>query len=307
MVKFGQKGSVLFSIYGSIGESCIGLVEDRIYPEDSGSLTKLVGCSYLYKGYPAGVVMKQLDTSGDSSWMMIKIFENKLLIFLAILVYIFFRKFAKRYFIKVCENYFRVAYYPLKKQDFVPKEYEWCVSVRELYRQSEELLKEVKDEQLRNIFSKFRDIIFLKVEMDTAYRPTMQDILPEFNIDDLKKNPVVEIQRIFKIIEQREVRNRQKKKYENMEKKVLFLLRFSRKIRRLVVKFLSGLDYNKIKMDEADWYFTLLHQDYLFGGKSSEDREAEKKMIDIEKKHFIPKLKLVREPSPHFEIVQSYD
>ena len=303
MIRTGKDGAILFSIYGSEvlhGGTQAGIVRERIYPENSGSLTRLDGCSYLFKGYPSGIIMRQLNISKDCGWMMASFFKNKALILLSILTFIFFRRIAIKNFIRLCENYFKLAYEPLKNQDFIPKEHEWCVSVRELYRMSEVLLGEVKD--LKEILGKFRDIALLILEMDTAYRFVMQDILPEVNLDSLRKSPREEINRLFDLMIQRERPGDQRNKWIRIKRAVMIALRI-RKIRKLFVRFFLGLDYEKIKLDEADWYFVLGHHCYNYQDISYEDRLLERERIDREKGHKIPRLSLVKEPQPHIEVV----
>ena len=311
MLKTGKEGAVLFSIYGSKelhGGTQAGIVRERIYPENSGSLTRLDGCSYLYKGYPSGMIMRQLNVSKDCGWMIASFFKNKTIILLSILTFIFFRKIAKKNFIRLCENYFKLAYEPLKAQDFIPKEHEWCVSVRELYRMSEVLLEGVKDLKLKEVFGKFRDIGLMILEMDTAYRPVMQDILPEFDINNLKHNPIKELKRVFSILLKREHADGssigdQNYKWQRVEKMMIFALRISRKLRRFFIRFISEIDMEKIKLDEADWYFVLGHHCYNYQDISYEDRLLERERIDREKGHKIPRLALVKEPQPHLIVV----
>lgn len=298
MTKTGKEGAILFSIYGSQelhGGTQAGIVRERIYPEDSGSLTRLEGCSYLYKGYPSGMIMRQLNISKDCGWMMASVF-NKAIILLSILTFVFFRKIAKKNFIRLCESYFKLAHEPLKRQGFIPQEHEWCVSVRELYRMSEVILRG------KEIFGKFRDIALMILEQDTAYRFVMQDILPEINLDNLKKSPRKEINRLFDLIIQREIPGDQRNKWIKIKKLAMLALRIP-KIKKLTKRFFLGLDYEKIKLDEADWYFVLGHHCYNYQDVSYEDRLLERERIDKEKGHKIPRLALVEKPSPHLEIV----
>lgn len=305
MIKCGEANRVLHSIYGSRElNGCIpsGIVEERIYPESSGSLTKLVGCSYLYKGYPDIRIMANLNLSKDASWILVNLVENKMFLFGMGLMYIFRRKRFNRHFTRLCESYFKVAYDILKKQDFIPQDYEWCVSVKELYRVSQIMIDKFKDGNMRNILSKFRDIALMIPENDTAYRFVLQDALSEIDILNLK-NPIKEIRRIFDIVVDREFCGDQKNKWRRVEKKIVWTLRIPI-IRKYLIEFLSQLDYEKIKLDESDWYFVLGHHCYNYRGVSAEEREREKARIDIEKKHTIPKIQLVDIPnSPNKQLI----
>ena len=160
---------------------------------------------------------------------------------------------------------------------------------------------------LREIFGKFRDIALMILEMDTAYRFVMQDILPEFDINNLKHNPIKELKRVFSILLKREHADGspigdQNRKWQRVEKMVVFALRISHKLRKFFVRFISEIDMEKIKLDEADWYFVLGHHCYNSQDISYEDRLLERERIDREKGHKIPRLVLVKEPNYHLEV-----
>ena len=296
MVRLGKVNSLLFSIYGSSGPDCAGIIEDRIYPENSGSLTKLVGCSYLFKGCPNERIMSALNTAKDASWILVNLIENKLFLLSMGFLYVFARKKFRKHFTRLCESYFKIAYEPMKKQDFIPQDWEWCVSVKELYRVSRIMIDKLKDANLKSILLKFLDIALMVPEIDTAYRFVLQDALSEIDIINLKKNPIREIRRIFDIVVKREFCGDQKDKWRRVEKKVILLLRIP-KTRRYAIEFLSQLDYEKIKLDESDWYFVLKHHCYNYKGVSSEERLKEKERIDKEKGHAIPVFGLIDVPN----------
>jgi len=53
------------------------------------------------------------------------------------------------------------------------------------------------------------------------------------------------------------------------------------------------LDMEKVKLDEADWYFVLGHHCYEYQDVPYKDRLAERRMIDAKLGHKIPRFKLV--------------
>lgn len=290
--------SIMYHVYGSM-KDCHGLVEDKIQPEKGGILTKLVGCSYLFKGNPNPAIMGQLKVSKDASWILLDIFKNKWVLLLAGLIYLISRKLAKKCFVKVCDYYFRFAYNPLRPH--LLKGDRYSVFGVEIFRVSEKIINEIKDRDVKDVSAKLRNIALMIVDVDTAYRFVAQDIIPEINPENLKKDIVKEIRRIFSILDEREETISQRNKWKKVEKGLIFLLK-SKKVREWTIKFIDGLDYERIKLDEADWYFCLKKRHYDFRGISAIDRVDMKEKIDREKKHTIPKLRWVKEPTPHMEI-----
>lgn len=279
-----KKGAVLFSIYGSnahLGHTQAGIIEDVIISENSGPMTKFEGCSYLFKGYLFPRTLYQLGATKDVSWF---VFGLRVAVPYLVFLYIF----NKHKFVNVCDKYFKLAYEPLKKMDVIPQPYEWCTSVKEFYRVSEILLNEVKHKGVREVLGKFRDLALMILENDTAYRFVAQDVIPEI---DKNKDLIDELKRVYRVMIFREHPGDQRNKWIRIEKLMLLVLRVP-KIRKLVRKYLTELDFEKIKLDEADWYFVLGHHLYDYQDVSYEDRMAERMRINKEKNHHIPILQI---------------
>jgi hypothetical protein len=291
--KVKQIKGMLFSIFGSLkDEDMHGLVEDKIYPETGGILTKLVGCSYYYKGYPDRRVMSLLDFTKDASWMIVSIFEDKATLALNALRFIF----SKKYFKKVMESYLRMAYQPLWKNKFIPEDGKiYCPAVKELYRASEVVLDKIKNDYIKTLATKLRDIALMIIEYDTAYRFVAQDVLPEIDTGKLRKNASKEIQRVLNILIEREIPGDQRDKWISIKKKIAPILKIW-VVKRWVISFFEEVDFSKVKLDEADWYFCLRRHCYSFRGVSIEDRLKEKDRIDKERGHNLPKFKFVKNP-----------
>jgi hypothetical protein len=64
----------------------------------------------------------------------------------------------------------------------------------------------------------------------------------------------------------------------------LTLWRYS-EVKEFLYLFFEELHRDRIRMDEGDKYYSLLYSSYNFGGKSKEERYAERKRIDDERGH----------------------
>ena len=293
--------TIIFNLFGTANKKSFpdiayhAIVEKVSSSPDGQPLTKLRGCSYIYKGYPR--IMRMLDTSKDASWIVADILKKILIP--TILFFIFLKPIARRIFIKTCNKYFEIAYKPLL--GFIPPEgKQYCPAIREIYNTLQQMIKGIKNERMREVFSKFRDLFLLAVEMDTAYRFKFQDILPTVNVENLKKHPIKELIKMFDLIIERERTNCQTAKWKKVKRAVIFLIRISRKRKRQVIRFFSLLDYDKIRIDETDWYFCLERKDYNYRGWNIEARREERKRIDKERGHKIPiiQIQLPNTPIP---------
>jgi len=302
MLHTGKKGVVLFSIFGSnekLGHIQAGVTEEVFWPENSGALVKLEGCSYLFKGFLNKNILHQLEVSKDTSWLLLSIFKNKVIFLYHLLLFVFFRKKAIKEFVRLCNGYFDVAYRYLEMMQMIPTPNEWCTSVKEYYRVSEIILSDVKNGRLKRVLEKLRDIALMIPEMDTAYRFVAQDILPEI---DKSKNLIKELKRVFKLMIVREDTKSQKEKWVKVEKLLKWALSVPF-VRKAVKRFITELDMEKVKLDESDWYFVLGHHCYNYQDVSYEDRMAERMKIDKEKGHRIPILQLKKMPDGKIGIV----
>lgn len=127
----------------------------------------------------------------------------------------------------------------------------------------------------------------MALENDSAYKFRLQDILPEVNVEAFKKNPAKEIKRVLDILLYREDTDDLVPRWETLGKIVIYASK-NKKARKLLIRFLSELDMDKIKPDEADWYFCLRRRMYKFGGLLIGERLKIAKEIDKKKGHDIP-------------------
>lgn len=128
--------------------------------------------------------------------------------------------------------------------------------------------------------SKIFSLVFTHIiEYDNAYRLRIADIFSETTHDKLK-NPK-EIIRLLNIARLRETRPGGKgeaihKKFRMFGLMVYFLLLIP-KYRKAYKKAIDTLDLQSVQLDDNDIFYSGLRSDYLFQGKSQEQRVGEGK------------------------------
>ena len=265
------------------GDNCIGIVENVNTPESGGIFTKYVGCNYIFKGYPDVRILDYIYASKRIIAGSFPLFLNKSVRIIFGVMFLFYlvlpRRMKKRIVIELLDYFLSIAYWVEYKYVFALPTEKYCVTIKEVHRVSEVLLQNIKDKDMLPRIQKLRDIFCMILEMDYAYRARFQDILPELNKEELKKNVKKEIGRVFDIIISRETV--MVSKWQGLKKATMIVLSF-KNLRKIIVKALLEMDLDKIKRDEADWYYVLDRSDYSYGGMSYEERM--KILIEMDKK-----------------------
>lgn len=292
----GREAQIIIGAFGDI-DKCTGIVEKKTEPPEGGIYTKFVGCSYLFKGYPNIQIVSIMEIPKNLLSQIPEVigsmpFHAKI----ASLFFVSFLKlFAKDYLIRFVEIYLHSATKPLQKYLLPEKRY--CTSVREIYRVMGIMVGDTKTTRMNYLLRELQSFLCMSLEYDTTYKFRLQDILPEFNKQAVQSNPVKEIKRVSKILIERENMREMKRRWKKIFKIGLFVLKMSRKSRRLVKNFFEDIDLEKVKLDEADWYFCLRRHQYNFQDKTLEERGIIKERIDKEKGHKIPPIE-VKQVSP---------
>lgn len=271
---------IIKGAFGDDPENRYGIVEEITEPKEGGILVKFKGCSYLYKGYPKDETLKSLRAPKVAFRIFRHILSIKIVKIVLAALFFIHRKSAEKIllrFVKIC---LQESYYMIEPNILEPREY--CASVREIYRVMTLIMEEIESQKIREMMPMIRNTICMFLEYDNAYKFIMQDILPEIDKTKLKESPIKEINRVFEIFFCRS--RRRQKRYTNLKKLIIYFLIFNKKGRKHLVKFISELNFERIKLDEADWYFSL-QRSYDFRGISREDRLKIKKKIDKEKNH----------------------
>ena len=130
------------------------------------------------------------------------------------------------------------------------------------------------------------DFAWLFIESDNAYRFRIQDVIPLVNKEAVKQDVVREVDRILSILIERENPSCGiKYKWQAIKKLGIPFLRFNKDMREFTKEFLLELNFDKIKMDEHDYYFSRRRHTYMFEGKPTHERIKEAYKMDKEKGH----------------------
>jgi len=278
---------VTIGAYGS-APGCIndGVVERIIEPPEGGIFTKFVGCSYLFKGICDQKILDILAFPKRKFRNIVQFATSKIGKVIVVLLF----PFKKYVVIILFEQYLKDVYVSsfTKYLNVSPNRY--CVSVKEFWRVVTLFIGQVKNTRLQSILFKLRNIACMVLQNDMAYRFSLQDILPEINIEELKRNPAQELRRVFDIFCERMEDDR----WRGIGRATILLLRISPAFKRLIIDFLLEIDMDKVKLDDADYYFCLQRPSYKFKGVPLEERILLKKQIDNQKGHFIPTVDILK-------------
>src|SRR3990167_856 len=299
-IKSGKKVLRQNGVFGE-WHGCDGYVEfPPIMPESGGTFTKIFGCSYLFIGYPEILRVRGIATAKFlfSGIITHVIGRSWIYTFAAGFKYLFFRK---RFFYDLDYIAFQIKHRVVHTYDM--KESVYNEPVKELKRafkiaadkvfkieyETHDIevvndktktiieplhLKKVRERRLNPagyFLSRTATFIFLFLELDSAYRFRIQDAISHdiFQTLDIISKRNVETIKIFG--------------YIKIGLRVAFM--FQPKLKLFFTEFFKEIELEKVKLDEADRYFTLQYISYNFGGKSAEERFAERKKIDKEKNH----------------------
>lgn len=123
----------------------------------------------------------------------------------------------------------------------------------------------------QQVASDFAYILAHIFEYDDAYRYRLQDIASVSSIRLWrKKNFRTELGYLFGVYKNRETNENVTSKVEKFMKLVYYIL-FFKKI-RISMHEAMLLSIDGMRYDEADWYWVSMRGDYLFGGKTYEER-----------------------------------
>lgn len=300
-------------VVGAFGDmdECEGLLERVITPPEGGTFMKFVGCSYLFKGFPMNQFVENLGLAKALISFLPRVIILKSFLFTTSFILLFF--FARRRLIHYLNLFIGMIYDRTVIRTHM-NEKRYNPFTKELRRATELVLNkeyivkkslidysaiEMKDNEgnfnVRNLelsvlMAKITYLIYFFLEHDNAYRFRVQDILELVNKENVRKNIVAEIDRLFRVLIEREHPSYgERAKWIALRRIAINFLRFNSMARRIVKNILLEIDIEKVKLDEADWYFCLRRKTYSFRGVPLELRLREKVLIDKEKGHTIPK------------------
>lgn len=257
-----------------------GVVERIIEPPEGGTFIKFIGCEYLYKGTTKQNVVDVLEFPKRALRnLLILICRHKILLVILL---------SRRIRVVIVNWYLKNVYLKAFTKHLLLSEKKYCISVREIWRVITLFIGKIKGKE-QSIAFRLRNIGCMILETDIAYRFMLQDFLPEINKQALKENSFKEIKRVLDIF----IKRYNNSRWKRIKKLVVLLLKI-KKIRKLIVRILLDLDLDKIKLDDADWYFCLQRPHYDFRGISLKERLRQKRIIDKQKHHFIPDFTILK-------------
>jgi hypothetical protein len=307
--KDGKLVPQAFGVYGE-WQGNSGFIEDIIRPETGGVFIKLWGCSYLFKGLHDARVVHGMELAKFlvSEFPRNFIGKSKLLLIAFGLMFLFRRKaflmkidhlldaiLAKsvrwlnlpdsEYNAEVLEIR-RAGQIAIEKVFSIPQseQYDyfhmpWKIVEFEASQYRYHTHPKVQENQLGYICLRFLVFLVLFLQNDTAYMFRIQDAIGA-------AQPLT-LFGIFEVLMTREVGEGVLPKWKFIKKGMEFGFWFMPQLKQLAEVFCAELNVDKVKMDDSDWYFCLHYVSYNFGGKSKEERFAERKKIDEEKQHVL--------------------
>lgn len=294
-------------VAGAFGdmEDCEGLLEKVITPKEGGTYMKFYGCDYLFKSFPVSEVVENLGLAKALiSFVPREVIAKSFLFSVAtILLFIFQRKkflyLANLWIGMIYDRTVVKAGMPPERYNQFSVEFKRAANAAILNQavgieltkplDKHDAVESVKAKRLPYLvlIAKTVGFVAFVLELDTAYRFRFQDALENVDKENAKKDVIGEVRRIVNLMIERERDDSVRKKIVHIGRILFPVLRMSNMMRRLAREFLIGLDMDKIKLDDADWYFCLRRRGYDFRGVPLEKRLEEKKRIDKERNHLV--------------------
>lgn len=228
------------------------------FPQNGGVLTYMEGYELPYKGFPYFEFVDRIDwmkktTRAFLSALYHSFKGKRKFLLIALLPAVWFLKYFVHAGIYV---FYRMV------ERFRIKALRYSDCIRELHRafslpRDKEKIKTV---ELRYML---RDLVCMILEFDNAYRYRMQDILPEINQQEIKKNTIKELKRLFTIMQERE-RTQEIRDTWKLVKLGLIYLKFDRELKNILADALSQVNLEKIKLSFEDIQFCKARKDYKF-------------------------------------------
>lgn len=126
-----------------------------------------------------------------------------------------------------------------------------------------------------HVASDTAETVGLMFEYDNAYRYRIHDLFNETNREALLKSFPKEIERLFRIYVKRDTILSSNQRILHSFKVVSSILKYAWKVpalKRALTTGINAINWDNIKMDEADIYHTLLYGDYNVQGRTIAQR-----------------------------------
>lgn len=281
-------------VIGAFGDTdyAHGFIEGPvIQPETGGTFMKLYGCNYLCPCFPEQTVVESFGLpKGMISAIPREIVSKSFVLKIALGLIFLFRPrkaihMAHVYFSVIQANFIAKIPIPEIRYNKVSREIKRAVYETLGNKAPNDLLHRDfsitgYNRELAELVANITEFFCLFLELDSAYRFPLQDVLGEFDKSGLEKSVTDSVKSILDKLEDRWNPPSMKDKVRSVSKILIPILRVSPTLRNWVKEFLMQLDLEKVKLDEADWYFSLERIAYDYKGLSFQERMKIRKAMD---------------------------
>jgi hypothetical protein len=228
--------------------------------KEGGIFTYLARYDFPFRGFPLNDTVQSMDELKKLAKIIIQKFlpyvkNTSLFGKLTLLLSVNHLK-------KLAECYLYAYHWHVKRYRLKP--YMYSQAVRELWDTINKSLVGNQD-----IKEAIRDLSCMFLEFDNAYRFRFQDIMPEMNIEAMKKDPGKEIGRLLDLMAEREIweekKTRMAEKWKMAKELISLFLRFSPSTKKIFVDMAIRMDLKRIELTTEDRYYCEFRKDYKFG------------------------------------------
>ena len=237
-------------------------------PPEGGIYTYYKGVKFPMKGYPFPEATWLNDTLKRISMFFIMSLGHKSLAIPLLGFAILPWKRKVRILERILVSYNRLADYLIASCCL--KENLYSPVCRELRHAVRFFLMDIGITQ--NVANSTARAVATMIEYDNAYRYRLGDMASESNQAAIMRYPIREMKYLSGLFMKREVMHPQVREKAKAFRFILTALLMHPRIRRAFRKAISAINFDKMQLDEADRYHTLLRADYDFGGLSFADR-----------------------------------
>ena len=257
----------VYLIGGALGElqGCNAYEEETI--REGMWRTKYLGVSYWFKGITDNEIIDKTTITKRAFREIVKLWPLRM--------------------DKILNSFWSIYTCEGGLQSKELKHNEFCPVCQEIIRVGKKLIKDKTTKSTAYPYYTFRklDLIFcfaMFLQFSTSYRARFQDIFGMLNKDNFIKSPIKELWRLRKIVLKREhaIKNRLNLLFWMIILGVILK-------RKIIKEFISELDIERVKLDEADFYFCLRRSSYDFGGYQLATRLEIADKIDKEQGNLI--------------------
>ena len=306
-----MKVYVIFGIFGEL-PNCDGIAQELINtpeklkkygldPEEGGTFIKLMGCSYLYRGDPATEKVKGIEQAKSNVSVLPRNIIGKSTVLSLAFAFLYFF-YPRRFWNYICIFAEEIRTKTMVIHDIPSERYN--APAKEIWRAMDVILKKrfdiPQDKDLLNetdwgkmrknpipyALMKLTAFFCLFIELDGAYRFPTQDMFGELKKNNLtRKSGCKEAIRILGILLERNANEGTSQKFLFVKRVLNLALIINPRMGRIIHEFLMELNIDKVKLNDADWYFCLRRTSYNYKGQKLDQRLRELHIIDKEKNH----------------------